>query len=118
MEKKVIEGTRWLLLKNPENRAEESNEPQQLQRALELNQPLTTFYCMKEDLRRLWSQKTRKRAARLLVDCISRAMVSGISMMEKFDDTLQSHIVTAFWPTTITRSQPARWRVRTTKSKP
>jgi transposase len=40
MEKKVIKGTRWLLLKNPENLVEERNEPQRLQKALELNQPL------------------------------------------------------------------------------
>jgi len=91
MEKKVIKGTRWLLLKNPENLVEERNEPQRLQRALELNQPLATVYYMKEDLRQLWSQKTRKRAARFLADWIARARVSGISMLEKFADTLATH---------------------------
>ena len=91
MQKKVIKGTRWLLLKNPENLVEERNEPQRLQKALELNQPLATVYYMKEDLRQLWSQKTRKRAGRLLADWIARARVSGISMLEKFADTLQAH---------------------------
>jgi transposase len=91
MEKKVIKGTRWLLLKNPENLVEERNEPQRLQKALELNQPLATVYYMKEDLRQLWSQKTKKRSARFLADWIARARVSGIGMLEKFADTLQTH---------------------------
>jgi transposase len=91
MEKKVIKGTRWLLLKNPENLIGERNEPQRLQKALELNQPLATAYYMKEDLRQLWSQKTQKRAARFLSDWVARARVSGISMLEKFADTLQTH---------------------------
>lgn len=91
MEKRVIKGARWLLLKNPENLIEERNEPQRLQKALELNQPLATLYYMKEDLRQLWSQKTRKRSARFLADWITRARVSCIGMLEKFADTLQTH---------------------------
>jgi transposase len=91
MEKKVITGTRWLLLKNPANLVEERNEPQRLQKALDLNQPLATVYYMKEDLRQLWSQKTRKRSARFLADWIARARVSGIGLLEKFADTLQTH---------------------------
>jgi len=91
MEKKVIKGPRWLLLKNPENLVEERNEPQRLQKALQLNQPLATVYYMKEDLRQLWSQKTNKRAARFLANWMARARVSGISMLEKYADTLQTH---------------------------
>ena len=60
LEKKVLKGTRWLLLKNPENLDEERNEPQRLEEALELNQPLATAYYMKEDLRQFWAQRTRK----------------------------------------------------------
>jgi transposase len=92
MEKRVIKGTRWLLLKNPENLVEERNEPQRLQKALELNQPLATVYYMKEDLRQLWAQKTRKRSARFLADWIARARASGISMLVRFADTLQTHL--------------------------
>jgi transposase len=91
LEQRVLKGTRWLLLKNPENLVEARNERQRLQRALELNQPLATVYYMKEDLRQLWSQKNRKRAARFLCDWIARARVSGIHMLKKFAKTLQSH---------------------------
>ena len=92
MEKRVIKGTRWLLLKNPENLVEERNEPQRLQKALELNQPLATVYYMKEDLRQLWAQKTRKRSARFLADWMARARASGIGMLVRFADTLQTHL--------------------------
>lgn len=92
LERRILKGTRWLLLKNPENLVEARNERQRLQKALELNQPLATVYSMKEDLRRLGSQKNRKRAARFLCDGIARARVSGIPMLKKFAKTLQTHV--------------------------
>jgi len=91
MQKKVIKGTRWLLLKNPENLNAERNEHQRLQQALALNQPLATVYYMKEDLRRIWSQKDQKDADIFLDDWIARARASGIEMLEKFADTLIEH---------------------------
>ena len=55
LEKDVIKGTRWLLLKKPEKLNESKNEPQRLLKALEINRPLAVAYYMKEDLRQLWS---------------------------------------------------------------
>ena len=40
--RKILKGTRWLLLKNPENLDEDRHERQRLERALALNLPLTT----------------------------------------------------------------------------
>jgi transposase len=91
MQKKVIKGTRWLLLKNPENLDPDRDEHQRLQQALELNQPLATAYYMKEDLRRLWSQNNQKDADIFLDDWIARAKSSEIKMLEKFADTLSEH---------------------------
>jgi transposase len=91
MEKKVIKGTRWLLLKNPENLVSKRDEPKRLQQALELNQPLATAYYMKEDLRQLWSQRNWVQAFYFLADWIARARVSGIGMLEKVADTLEAH---------------------------
>ncbi len=51
LQKKVMKGTRWLLLKNPENLDPDRDEHRRLREALELNQPLATAYYMKEDLR-------------------------------------------------------------------
>ena len=42
-------GTRWLLLKNPENLNEEKDEPARLEEAMRLNAPLATAYYLKED---------------------------------------------------------------------
>jgi transposase len=91
MEKKVIKGTRWLLLKNPENLDEKRNEPRRLQEALELNQPLATAYYMKEDLRQLWHQTDKKAAEDFLMDWVYRAGSSGISMLKKFARTVALH---------------------------
>ena len=46
-EKKILKGTRWLLLKNPENLNNEKNESNRLNQALELNKPLSTVYYMR-----------------------------------------------------------------------
>ena len=55
LQKDVLKGTRWLLLKNPENLRDDRNERARLEEALSLNKPLATAYYMKEDLRLLWS---------------------------------------------------------------
>ena len=89
--KKLLKGTRWLLLKNPENLDASKNEQARLQEALQVNQPLAIVYYMKEDLRTLWSYPDKVSAERFLDDWIARATVSGIRMLKKFAKTLQNH---------------------------
>ena len=60
MHKEVLKGTRWLLLKNPENLDVEKDEKRRLKEALALNQPLATAYYMKDDLRRFWEQPGKR----------------------------------------------------------
>ena len=91
-EKNVIKGTRWLLLKNPENLDAKRDEPDRLSQALEINKPLATAYYMKEDLRQLWAQSTKKQAYEFLIDWIYRAGSSGIAMLRKFAKTLAVHM--------------------------
>jgi transposase len=86
---KVLKGTRWLLLKNPDNLKEQKNERQRLESALELNKPLATAYYMKED--QLWSQKNQTEAQTFLDDWIKRAKSSEIQMLIDFADTLENH---------------------------
>jgi len=90
-ERRLLKGTRWLLLKNPENLDAERNEQQRLQDALELNTPLTLAYYMKEDLRQIWQQPKKAIARRVLRDWIRRAQASGIAMLEQFARTLHQH---------------------------
>jgi transposase len=91
LEQRVLKGTRWLLLKNPENLKPERDEPERLMRALELNQPLACAYYMKEDLRRLWSFPSKQKAESFRFDWAGRAWTSGIPMLSKFADTLMAH---------------------------
>jgi transposase len=90
-ERKVLKGTRWLLLKNPENLDEERNEVERLAEALDLNAPLATAYYLKEDLRQIWQQRSKATARRVLDDWLARARASGIGMLERFATTLEEH---------------------------
>lgn len=87
----ILKGTRWLLLKNPENLDPSRNEKQRLEDALALNTPLTIAYYLKEDLRQIWQQTSKANARKVLEDWIRRADVSGVSMLQKFARTLEEH---------------------------
>jgi len=89
--KKVLKGTRWLLLKNPENLNPDKNEHQRLQQALELNQPLATAYYLKEELRQLWNQKSKMKAAAVLSNWIAQAKAAGIKMLSQLANSLAEH---------------------------
>lgn len=91
MHKDVLKGTRWLLLKRPENLDPVRKEPQRLQEALRLNQPLATAYYLKEELNEIWEQDDEETAEALLMDWIVCAESSGISMLYKFAQTLRLH---------------------------
>lgn len=90
-DRRVLKGTRWLLLKNPENLDEKRNELDRLMEALRLNQPLATAYYLKEDLRQIWQQPNKRTARRVLRDWLKRARASGIRMLLQFADTLEEH---------------------------
>ncbi len=91
MEKAVPKGTRWLLLKNPENLDDKKDETQRLQDALEINQPLATAYYMKEDLRQFWAMRDKVTAEAFLDDWARRARVSKIPILSKFANTLMAY---------------------------
>ena len=99
LHKKVLKGTRWLLLKNPENLDEKKDEKKKLKEALALNQPLAMAYYMKEDLRRFWEQPGKKFATMFLDGWIRRAAASGIKVLQQMAKTLAAHRM-ACWRTT------------------
>jgi transposase len=90
-ERKILKGTRWLLLKNPENLDEERNELERLEEALELNKSLSIAYYLKEDLRQIWSQPDKRTARRVLRDWLARARASKIRILVQFAATLEEH---------------------------
>jgi transposase len=90
-QRRILKGTRWLLLKNPENLDAERDEHKRLQAALDLNAPLALAYYLKEDLRQIWTQADKRTARRVLRDWLARARASGIRMLRQFADTLDEH---------------------------
>ena len=91
MQKAVLKGTRWLLLKNPENLDAEKDEKQRLKEALALNKPLATAYYLKDDLRRFWDQPGKAFATTFLDGWIRRANASGIKVLQQMAKTLAAH---------------------------
>ena len=91
LHKDVLKGTRWLLLKRPENLDPKRNEPARLQDALRLNQPLATAYYLKEQLGEVWEQEDGQEARDFLLDWIAQAECSGIRMLINFAKTLRIH---------------------------
>jgi transposase len=90
-DRRLLKGTRWLLLKNPENLDDDRDERRRLEEALRLNRPLATAYYLKEDLRQIWSQPNKRTARRVLRDWLARARASGIRLLAQFADTLEEH---------------------------
>jgi transposase len=91
MQKKVLKGTRWLLLKAGENLDEGKDERKKLEEALALNKSLATAYYLKEDLRQFWEQPGKKFGTVFLDGWIKRAEASGIKMLQQMAKTLAAH---------------------------
>lgn len=89
--KKVLKGTRWLLLKNPENLSPKYDEKQRLEEALSLNSSLATAYYLKEDLRQLWQQPDKKTAGVFLDGWVARTRASDVTMLHKVAQTIDDH---------------------------
>ena len=88
LQKNVLKGTRWLLLKHPQNLDESRDEKARLEEALQLNESLAVAYYLKEDLRQLWEQPHRTAARNFVTSWYSRAMKSGIAALQQFARTL------------------------------
>ncbi len=91
LHKQVLKGTRWLLLKHPENLDLKRNERARLKEALRLNESLATAYYLKEDLRQFWNQPGKARARVFLQSWYLQAQASGIRVIQQFARTLLAH---------------------------
>jgi transposase len=84
-----IKGTRFLLLRNPENLKTE--QIPKLDRALRLNEPLLLGWYMKEELRELWNQPSRPDMEAFMKDWCEKAEQSAIGQLIKMAKTLRLH---------------------------
>jgi transposase len=91
LQKKVLKGTRWLLLKAAEDLDEEKDERKKLEEALALNKSLAVAYYLKEDRRQFWEQPGRKFGTVFLDGWLKRAEASGIKMLRQMAKTLAAH---------------------------
>ncbi len=88
--RRVIKGTRWLLLKNREHISEA--ERIRLDELLDANRSLFIVYLLKDDLKRLWYFRCRKAAFSLWNDWYDRAMASGIPALIRFAESLTAYV--------------------------
>ena len=90
LHKKVLKGSRWLLLKNPEN-LDPEKEAVRLDEILQLNQPLATAYYMREELGELWEQPDIPEAKIAMESWCDRAEATGIRMLKEMAKTIMLH---------------------------
>ena len=90
MKRKVLKGTRWLLLRNGED-IYDSCHRNRLENALEMNAPLMKGYYLKESLREIWMQVTKEQAQQVLINWVKQAQDSKVPLLQKFAATLMAH---------------------------
>ena len=93
LQRDVLKGLRWLLLKNPENltKNDKVDEQARLKEALKLNESLSIAYDLKDELRLFWKQSSKRAAEKFLEDWCRRADASGIRQLQTMAKTLQGH---------------------------
>lgn len=88
--RKVIKGTRYLLLANGEDIFDKRHKTR-LENALAMNEPLSKAYYLKERLREIWSQANREQAEAVLDDWVKQAGESKIPQLQRMAATLLVH---------------------------
>lgn len=89
--RKLVKGSKWLLLANRENLAGPSQRVR-LKELLEANQALMTVYLLRDDLKRLWGYTREGWARRAWEDWLARAMESGLAPLRTFARNLAKRI--------------------------
>lgn len=82
-ERKVIKGSKWLLLRNKEN-LQNNGQRIRLKELLTLNKRLAAVYILKEDLKHLWAYKYMGAAIRFWEQWRNQAMRSRIKPLKDF----------------------------------
>jgi transposase len=89
-DRKVIKGSRWLLLRNQENL--KPQERIRLRELLRANRHLATVYILKDDLKELWDYTYSGAARRFWKEWYSRAIRSRIGPLKQFARRLSEKI--------------------------
>lgn len=87
--RKVIKGSRWLLLTKDKDKFDEFSK-NRLENILNTNEPLFKAYYLKEDLDQIWAQETKEEAEKQLQYWCKRAQESKLPAMMKVANMLLS----------------------------
>lgn len=87
--KPVLTGSRWCLLKRPENCTE--SQTVKLKELVAINLKTVRSYLLKEDFQRFWNYKSVWWATNFMDDWCKRTMRSQIDPMKKIARMLRSH---------------------------
>jgi transposase len=88
-DRKVLKGSRFLLLKGGEKLGESATL--HLERLESLNRPLYRAYLLKEDLRRFWRMPNQKAAKKFLGSWIARALASKLKHIVALAKSIRAH---------------------------
>lgn len=88
--RKVLKGTRWLLLCNGADIYDQKFKSR-LDNALEMNKPLAQAYYLKESLKEIWQQITKEQAEIILDDWVKQAKDSKLPRLIKMSNTIAAH---------------------------
>lgn len=89
--RKVIKGSRWLLLRNYENIKREEDRVK-LSELLSANRKLMTVYVLKDDIKTLWDYQHAGYAERFWKQWYGRAMRSRIEPLKAFARKLKNYL--------------------------
>lgn len=89
-QRRVIKGTRWLLLRNGDTLAGE--ERVRLRDLLQTNRALFIVYVLKDDLKQLWRFRYPAAAYRFWRDWRRRALASRLPALRRFVRVLERHL--------------------------
>lgn len=89
--RKVVKGSRWLLLRNRENIRREKDKVR-LDELLAANRNLMTVYVLKDDMKELWRYRSPWAAYQFWKQWHERAMQSGIGPLRKFATNLKTYL--------------------------
>lgn len=87
LERKVVKGSRWLLLKN----RDAPKQAPRLQELLDVNQNLSKVYVLKDDLKAIWHHTDRTDMAEALTAWCQRAKEADLAPVNRFVETLLRH---------------------------
>lgn len=90
-QRRVIKGTRWLLLQNREN-LRRGVDRVRLRELLAANRSLFIVYVLKDDLKQLWRYRYAGSARRFWREWHRRAMASGIEPLKRFARQMEAYL--------------------------